>query len=412
MINNKTLPFYIGLRYSFSKRRNRFISVVSMISMLGMALGIASLIVVLSVMNGLSAELTDRILSVVPHGFVQSKQGLMQNWRSHQQQVLSVSGIEAAAPYIKSNALLKTDFANNGVQLTAIDPVAEATVSKIARSMVAGDLRQLEQQKFSIVLGGIVARSLGVNVGDTVTLVIPELRITPAGVKPRSRRFTVVGIFEVGAQLDASQVFISLESGQKLFALGDAIHGLRLKVEDLFAARKTLQALASDYHFQDWSQTQGSLFQAMKMEKILITVLLFSVIAVAAFNIVSTLTMAVAEKRADIAVLRTMGASRRLVATAFLVQGLFLALVGVLSGGGLGILVASYIADIIAILEALAGSQVFDPSIYFISEIPSDIKNSDLLVIGSVALIMSLLAACYPAYRAASIAPAEVLRYE
>ena len=415
MSNNRLLPLFIGLRYSFGKSRNGFISLVSIVSVLGMGLGVASLIVVLSVMNGFSAELRDRILGAVPHGFIQMADGTMRDWRLHRDRVLAEPGIKAATPYIKTNALLKNEYSSRGIQITAIDPELEKSVSAVSTVMISGSYEALSKQKFGVVLGSILAQSLGVSSGDKVTLLVPRLRITPAGVSPRSKRFTVVGIYELGAQLDGRQAFISLDSGQALMAMGDDVEGLRLAVDDLYKAPEILSAIAGQakgiYRYRDWSETQGSLFQAVKMEKRLVALLLFSVVIVAAFNIVSTLTMAVAEKRGDIAVLRTMGASKLTIALIFLLQGLFLSVLGIVLGLCLGVFVALNVTEIISSLELLLGFQVFDPNIYFISAIPSELRAEDVIITAFAGLLLSLLAAFYPAYRASRVAPAEVLRY-
>lgn len=416
MFNNNLLPLFIGLRYSLSKRRNGFISLVSIVSVLGMGLGVASMVVVLSVMNGFSVELRDRILGAVPHGFIQQAGGSMQGWSNHRASVLSVEGVTAAAPYIQTNGLLKSAYASRGVQITAVEPTMEQTVSRVSEAIKSGSYTALGRHKYSIVLGSILAEALGVSPGDKVTLLVPKLRITPAGVRPRSKRFTVVGVFELGAQLDGYQAFIDLPGGGALMGLGDAVHGLRVAVDDLYRAPEILADVVKysggDYQYQDWSQTQSSLFQAVKMEKILVALLLFSVVMVAAFNIISTLTMAVAEKRGDIAVLRTMGAGKMSVALIFLVQGLFLSLLGIVSGLFLGVFIALNVTEIISWLEKLLRFQVFDPQVYFISAIPSELRADDVVLIGLAALILSSLATFYPAYRAAKIAPAEVLRYE
>ncbi|MDB3855983.1 lipoprotein-releasing ABC transporter permease subunit [Halieaceae bacterium] len=415
MSNNRLLPLFIGLRYSFGKSRNGFISLVSIVSVLGMGLGVASLIVVLSVMNGFSAELRDRILGAVPHGFIQMADGTMRDWPLHRDRVLAEPGIIAATPYIQTNGLLKNEYSSRGVQITAIDPELEKSVSAVSTVMISGSYEALSKQKFGVVLGSILAQSLGVSSGDKVTLLVPRLRITPAGVSPRSKRFTVVGIYELGAQLDGRQAFISLSSGQALMAMGDDVEGLRLAVDDLYKAPEILSAIAGQakgiYRYRDWSETQGSLFQAVKMEKRLVALLLFSVVIVAAFNIVSTLTMAVAEKRGDIAVLRTMGASKLTIALIFLLQGLFLSVLGIVLGLCLGVFVALNVTEIISSLELLLGFQVFDPNIYFISAIPSELRAEDVIITAFAGLLLSLLAAFYPAYRASRVAPAEVLRY-
>lgn len=416
MSNNKFLPLFIGLRYSLGKRRNGFISLVSLVSVLGMGLGVASMIVVLSVMNGFSGELRERILGAVPHGFIQPAAGAMANWPLHRNKVLAEVGVKAATPYIQTNGLLQSEYGSRGIQITAIDPELEKTVSAVSTAITSGSYEALNSQKFGLVLGSILAESLGVGPGDKVTLVVPSLRITPAGVSPRSKRFTVVGIYELGAQLDAYQAFISLNSGQALMAMGDGVEGLRVAVDDLYRAPEILSGFVAqasgNYRQRDWSQTQGSLFQAVKMEKRLVALLLFSVVMVAAFNIVSTLTMAVAEKRGDIAVLRTMGAGRFSIALIFLMQGLLLSVLGIVSGLCLGIFVALNVTQIVSFMESLLNFQVFNPSVYFISAIPSQLRSDDVILIAIAALLLSLSAAVYPAYRASMIAPAEVLRYE
>ena len=415
-----TLPGYtlfIGLRYSFSRKRNRFTALIAMISMLGMVLGVASLITVLSVMNGFSGELRGRILSLVPHGYVESTEpeGL-RDWAALAADLTDQPGILAASPYLSEKVILGGARILRGGVLTAIDPASEARVSRFPESMVAGQLADLETQPFGVVLGASLSRILRVGIGDRVEVTVPRLTVTPLGLFPRSKRLVVVGLFEIGAQPDTYQAYVSLETGQKLFGMPGRVQGIQLHTEDLFAAPETLAGLAGSLPDQlrtrDWSQTQGSLFTAVKMEKIMVSVLLLSVVAVAAFNIVSTLAMSVAEKRRDIAVLRTMGARAAGVMAIFVAHGLGLALVGISVGAALGILLALNIADITAFLESMLGVKLFDPSVYFISELPAELMAGDVIAVVFASLLLSLMATLYPAWRAARIAPAEVLRYE
>ena len=380
-----------------------------------MSLGVAIMIIVLSVMNGFSSELRERILGAVPHGFIESTSGVMNEWPLHREKVMEMIEIIAATPYIQINGLLKSEFGSRGVQITAIDPELEKKVSIVSTAMISGSYDALKKHNFGIVLGGLLAQSLGVTVGDKVTLLVPKLRITPLGVRPISKRFTIVGIYELGAQLDVYQTFISLGSGQALMAMGNGVQGLRVAVDDLYRAPEILsdftQKNLGTYRHHDWSQTQGSLFEAVKMEKRLVAMLLFSVVMIAVFNIVSTLTMAVAEKRGDIAVLRVMGAGRVVVALIFVIQGLFLSVLGILLGIVMGTFVALNITEIVSYLELMLSFQVFDPNIYFISEIPTQLRIDDVSMVTAAALLLSLLAAFYPAYRASMISPAEALRY-
>ena len=410
------LPLYIGLRYSFSRQGNRFIGVVSLVSLLGMALGIASLITVLSVMNGFAGELRDRILSLVPHLQVEATAGSLQHWPDYAQKLLANDAIEGVAPYISSKVLVASRRNVRGAQLTAIDPAAEPSVSNVDRYMLAGSFEELSAQRYGIVLGSLQARSLGVELGDSVELTIPRLVNTPLGSFPRSKRFTVVGVFEIGAQLDSSQAYIALDAGQRLFGLGDQVDGLRIRVTDLFTAAAVASelrnTLSDELTVSDWSQSQGNLFAAIRMEKTMMTVLLLSVVAVAAFNIISTLTMAVTEKRGDIAVLRTMGARAGSVMAIFMAHGLLLALAGVSLGVLIGVSLAMNISDVTLFLEQLTGTKLFNPQVYFISDLPSRLQWRDVVVVAALALMLSFLATLFPAWRATRIAPAEVLRYE
>lgn len=407
---------FIGLRYSFSRKRNRFTSVIAMVSMLGMVLGVASLITVLSVMNGFSGELRQRILSLVPHGFVEARQGSIEQWQAVAEQLRAEPGIEAVSPYISEKVIFAGPHILRGGVLTAVDTATEGAVSRVPSAIVAGSLEALDAEPFSVILGATLARSLGVSPGDRVEVTVPRLTVTPLGAFPRSKRLRVVGEFEVGAQPDTYQAYVSLATGQKLFAEAGRAGGLQVRTADLFRAPDILRELAPrlppELRVRDWSQTQGSLFRAVKMEKIMVSLLLLSVVAVAAFNIVSTLVMSVAEKRRDIAVLRTMGARARGVMAVFVAHGLGLAGVGIAAGALLGVLLATYIAPLVATAEGLLGVRLFDPSVYFISELPSRLEWPDVAAVVLASLLLSLLATLYPAWRAARIAPADVLRYE
>jgi len=407
---------FIGVRYSFSRKRNRFTAVIATVSMLGMVLGVASLIVVLSVMNGFAGELRGRILSLVPHGFVEIPDGAGLPWREFLAQVEHSDGIVAASPYITEKAILGNGRNLYGGVVTAVDPVLQSKVSGLGEAMVVGDLASLEEGAFNVVLGVSLANILGVGPGDLVDVTVPRLTVTPLGLFPRSKRLRVTGLFEIGAQPDTYQAYVSLATGQKLLGSRGRVEGLQVKTRELFSAPATMRALANslprEYRVTDWSQTQGSLFRAVKLEKVMVGLLLLSVVAVAAFNIVSTLVMSVAEKRRDIAVLRTMGARSAGVMAIFVAHGLALAAVGIVAGVTVGVVLASNVAPITAALENAFGMKLFDPSVYFISELPSDLQGPDVITVILASLLLSLLATLYPAWRASRVAPAEVLRYE
>lgn len=404
------------MRYSFARKRSRFTAVIAMVSMLGMVLGVTSLIVVLSIMNGFAAELRGRILSLVPHGYIESTAQPLSDWQQLTEAVESQPGIFAAAPYISDKVILANGRMVRGAVLTAIEPAVEQRVSGLAGAMLSGTLDVLAEEGFGVVLGATLARMLGVGIGSKLEVTVPRLTVTPLGVFPRTKRLTVVGLFEVGAQPDTYQAYVSLNTGQKLLGAKGQVDGLQIRTADLLTAPDTLRllnpTLPDGLMVKDWSQTQGSLFQAVKMEKVMVSLLLLSVVAVAAFNIISTLVMSVAEKRRDIAVLRTMGAGAGGIMAVFVAHGLALASVGIGIGAALGVLLGSYVAQITRAIESAFGVKLFDPAVYFISELPAQLLWSDVLAVVLVSLMLSLLATLYPAWRAASIAPAEVLRYE
>ena len=409
-----TLPLIIGLRYLRAKRSNAFISFVSLFAFLGMALGVFALVVVLSVMNGFDRELKERVLRTVPHGFIEPEGGVA-DVAALMNALKGTPHLEGLAPYVQTNGLLTFAGEARGVEVLGIDPALEPQVSEVHQFMTLGRLEALEAGEYRVLMGGLLARFLGVGVGEKVTLTLPEVTITPAGVFPRSRRFTVAGIFETNAQSDQSLLLIHLNDGQKLLRMGNKSQGLRVKTDDIYNAPLVLSGmpntLKGDVRVTDWSATQGHLFQAVKMEKTVVGFLLGIIVAVAAFNIITSLVMMIAEKRSDIAVLRTMGLSSRGVVAIFMVQGLTLGLVGIVIGALLGVVGALNTSAFVAWLEHLFGLQVFDPSVYFVTELPSLWRWQDTVVVCAGAAVISLIASAYPAYRASQIAPAEALRY-
>ena len=412
----KPFQLFAGLRYLRSRRRNQFLSFISWFSLLGLVLGVVALITVMSVMNGFEGELKGRILRFLPHGFIEPVGHALLDWTALQQQLENQPSVVGAAPYIRGHALINRGGSVRGVELSAVDPGLQKRVSLVDDYMLVGALADLQPGEFNIVIGSILARRLRVTIGDPITVVLPRVSVTPVGIFPRMRRFTVVGIFEVGAQLDASEVFIHLQDGQRLFAMGEGVQGIQLQFADIYQSGHILADLQpqldGNYRFSDWSSMQGSLFQAVKMEKIMVALMLFIIVAVAAFNIVSILTMMVMDKRSDIAVLRTMGASAAQIMGLFLVQGLSIGLLGVALGVLFGVPLALTIGDIVSGLEQLLRFRVFDPSVYFITALPSRLEAGDVVWTVAGSLLLTLLATLYPAWRAAQIQPAEVLRYE
>jgi lipoprotein-releasing system permease protein len=402
----------LGLRYGFGRQRSRFTQLVSLASMVGMVLGVASLITVLSVMNGFAGELRGRIMALVPHGYVIG--GAEVDWDALANALEARDDIVATAPFLRETVLLSGNYRQQGAQLTGIDPLQQERVTPLDQYLLAGELSDLEEP-FAVILGASLARALGVAPGDSLRVILPQITVTPLGTFPRSRRLTVVGLFEVGAQQDARLAYLSVTSLQRLLRDGGE-GGLQLRTEDLWRvpalASEIAAALPPGVAFQPWNETQGSLFRAVRMEKLTVAALLLGVVLVAAFNIVATLVMAVAEKRGDIAVLRTMGATPLQIMGVFATQGLALAVLGIGVGAAAGVVLALNVDDAVAFLEQLFGARLFDPSVYFITRLPSELLGSDVLFVVVAALCLSVLAVLYPAWRAGRVAPAEVLRYE
>ena len=411
----------VGLRYTRSRKRaqgrNRFISFISLVSMLGTGLGIAALIVVLSVMNGFQEELRTRILGVASHIQISGPGGELEAW----QQVADEAGrhpdVRAAAPYVQEQAMLSYEQAVRGTLVRGVLPDAEEKVADFARYMRAGRFDALQPGRFGIVLGRDLAFALRVQVGDKVTLIAPQGLVTPAAVLPRVKQFEVVGIFEAGMyEYDSGLALVHMQDAQVLYRLDERVSGVRLKLDDLFAAprvaRELVGSMESDLAVSDWTRSHANFFRAVALEKTMMTIILFLIVAVAAFNIVSTLVMAVQEKYADIAILRTLGASPGSIMAIFVLQGAIIGFVGLAGGVIGGLLLANNLDVIIPALETLTGATLWNKEVYYISELPSKVLRSDVVTIVSVSFVLTLIATLYPSWRASRVNPAEALRYE
>ncbi|NRH43542.1 lipoprotein-releasing ABC transporter permease subunit [Pseudomonas sp. MS15a(2019)] len=411
----RPLSLFIGLRYTRAKRRKSFISFFSLVSMFGLALGVLAMILVLSVMNGFQEEMRGRILGMVPHAFISGAQPL-DDWRQLAAKAEQQPHVLAAVPYTQLQGMLSVRGRMQPLLVDGIDPAQEKRVSIVGERMTQGSLDALKPGEFGIVLGEIAARRFQLELGSQVTVIIPEVGAT-GSITPRLRRFTVVGTFKVGAELDASLALINVADAAPLKGWQPGqVESIRLALDDLFQAprisREVAKALGAGYQARDWTISQGSLFQAMQMEKTMIGLLLLLIVAVAAFNIIATLIMVVADKKADIAILRTLGATPGQIMAVFMVQGTVIGLVGTLIGGVLGVIAALNVSSWIAALERLVGHKLFGGDMYFISNLPSRLELEDVVLIAVAALSMSFLATLYPAWRASRTSPAEALRYD
>ena len=417
--NDPPFEWTIGLRYTRASRRsarNSFISFISLISMAGIALGVAALIVVLSVMNGFQKEVRDRMLSVLSHIEVFDGSGNLQDWQGTAAQALRHPQVRGAAPFVDGQAMVTRNDTVRGVVVRGILPSEEPKVSSVASQVVQGSLQSLAPGEFNIVVGSALARSLGLHIGDKLTLIAPQGQVTPAGVLPRLKQFNVTGIFEAGHyEFDASLAFIHLDDGERMFRLAGP-SGLRLKLADMQQAPEVAADLSvqlkGDFYLRDWSQQNRNWFAAVQTEKRMMFIILTLIIAVAAFNLVSTLVMTVTDKQADIAILRTLGASPSSIMRIFIIQGALVGLIGTAIGVSLGVLVAANIDVIVPFIESLFGVQFLPRDIYLISAVPSDLRWPDVGRIGGVAVLLAFLATLYPSWSAARVRPAEALRYE
>jgi len=417
---NVPFELAVGLRYTLSGRRagrrNGFISFISALSVAGIALGVAALIVVLSVMNGFQKEVRDRMLSVLSHIEVIATDKPMLDWPAVLEQTRRDPRIVAGAPYVSGQAMLTRDDSVRGVLVRGIDPALEPKVSELGTQVVQGRLDSLVPGEFGIAIGRVLARQVGVELGDRIALIAPQGTVTPAGVVPRVRQFTVVAIFESGHfEYDATLVLTALDDAAKLFRV-EGVSGLRLRTTDMQEAPRIaaelMRTLDPSLYARDWSRENRNWFAAVQIEKRMMFIILTLIVAVAAFNLVSMLVMTVTDKRSDIAILRTLGAAPRSVMAVFVVQGALVGLLGTLIGVTLGTLLALNVGPVVGSIERLFGFQVLPSGVYFISYLPSDLHWSDVITIGLTSSVLAFAATIYPSLRAASVRPAEALRYE
>jgi lipoprotein-releasing system permease protein len=412
----RPLELFIGTRYIRAKRRNHFISFISVVSMLGLIVGITALITVISVMNGFAAELQSRILGAVSQATITGVAESMPNW----QKALAIAEqdphVKGAAPYVEREAFLRGNAASQGVIVRGILPDQEPKVADFGSKMIAGQLSSLTPGAWGIVLGRDLALQLGVNVGDKIIVYAPVISATPIGAVPRLRRFTVTGIFEIGMQeYDSGLAIMNMHDAEKLYQMSGP-SGIRLKLDDLFVANKvsaTLsQRLGDAYLVRGWMQQHANFFKAIAMEKIVMFIILSLIVAVAAFNLVSSLVMLVTDKQSDIAILRTLGATPRSIMGVFMVQGLLIGMMGIVIGVVCGVALAVNVPNIVDGIQNLTGYQFLPESVYYINNVPSELSWPSVGWITGMAFVFSLLATIYPAWRASRTQPAEALRYE
>ena len=421
MLLTTKLPYelFIGLRYTRAKRKNHFISFISLTSMIGIALGVAALIVVLSVMNGFQSELRTRILGVASHIEITGANNQLGQWQALEKQVKADPQVIASAPYVMAQGMLSYGQAVQGALIRGVLPAYEDKVADLGKNMKAGKLADLRAGEFGVVLGADLAQLLGVSVGEKVVLMAPQGQFTPTGVVPRIKQFKVVGLFQVGNnEYDSALALINIEDAAKLYRMGGHVSGLRLKLTDLFDASSMASKLnvqlnpQGQYYVSDWTRQHANFFKAVQQEKRVMFIILTLIVAVAAFNIVSTLVMAVTDKRADIAIMRTLGAGPRSIMSIFIIQGALIGFIGTILGAVFGILIALNIDVIIPFIEGLFHVKFWDKEIYVISDVPSQLQWNDVTTIVLLSFVLSLLATLYPSYKASTINPAEALRYE
>ena len=407
----------VGLRYTRARRRNRFIGINSLVSMIGIAVGVWALIVVLSVMNGFQKEVRTRILGVASHVQISALGNRLADWRSIAKLAAQHPRVLATAPFVQAQAMLAAGQAVRGAVVRGILPDEEEKVADLGQHMKLGSLEALQAGEFGVILGADLARALAVLPGDKVALVAPQGLVTPAGVIPRLKQFTVVGIFEAGiADADAALALVHIKDAQTLYQLGEDVSGVRLKLDDLFAARtvarELLAELPQDTYASDWTRSHANFFRAVEIEKRMMFIILTLIVLVAAINIISTLVVAVKDKQADIAILRTLGARPGSVMQIFIVQGMIIGVIGTLAGVALGVVTALNIDVIVPAIETALGFKFLSKDVYLIPELPSDLQTGDVLAITAMALALSFFATLYPSWSASLLNPAEALRYE
>jgi lipoprotein-releasing system permease protein len=408
----------IGTRHLRSTHRRGFVSFVALMSVCGLMLGVATLIVVLSVMNGFERELRSRILSVTSHATLMGLHGTLPEWRSVQDVASHMQGVIAAVPYIESEALLTNGKKVTGSMVRGVLPEEERKATGIAQHLKAGRLDDLQPGKYNVILGTALARDLGVKVGGSVVMMVPQGVATPLGVMPRTKRFRVTGLFESGMfEFDNGLALVHMSDAAKMYQLGDEVTGIRLALSDPFRAASTVRDLAlqlggDGYYVSDWTKKHANFFRSIEITKSMMFVILLMIVAVAAFNIVATLVMIVKEKQTDIAILRTLGAGPPNILATFAVQGVMIGLAGTLFGAGLGILVSHNLESLVSGLERLLGTHFLDASVYYMSDLPAYVEGIDVLQVCSVAFLLCALATLYPAWRASRTAPAEALRHD
>lgn len=409
--------YWIGGRYVRSRSSNGFISLISAISMLGIAIAVAVLIVVLSVVNGFERELRDRLLAMSAHASIEGPPAGLANWQSWVDTAEDSERVSAAAPFVTGQGLLLFDQQLSGAEFRGIDPAGESRVSGVAEMMISGELDTLQPGQFNILLGTELADALRAKVGDKVTLTLAEGRVTPAGVVPRIKRFTVSGIYRVGMyEFDRRLAFINFSDAQKLFRLADNASGVRLAVTDVFDAARIVRDVALEagggVMVSDWTRRNVNFFRSIQITKSILFVILLMVVAVAAFNIVSTLVMVVKDKQTDIAILRTVGATPGGILRVFVTQGTVIGVLGTAAGVILGVTLALNLESIVGFAESVFGIKFLAADVYFISDLPADLRFADVFKIASIALALALISTLYPAWRGARTMPAEALRYE
>jgi lipoprotein-releasing system permease protein len=407
----------LGLRYVRAKRRNSFISFISFISMAGIALGVAALIIVISVMNGFQSELRSRMLAATSHLELRGIEGPMTDWQSVATKLKEQKEIAALAPYVQGEGMWVNGDMQRGSLIRGIDPAPESAVADVHKHMKVGELSALKPGEWGVILGLDLARNLGVRVGEKVALIISQGTVTPAGTVPRAKSFTVIGLFEVGwKDADERVAFIHVNDAQRLYQLGDAVTGVRARLNDLMQAPAFASRIAPilpvGYAISDWTQANANFFKAVQLEKRVMYIILTLIVAVAAFNLVSTLVMVVTDKQSDIAILRTLGAKPSSIMQVFVVQGSIIGVIGTLIGLVLGLLIAFNLDAVVGTIERVFNVTFIDKSVYLITQLPSKVLAADVWTIVLMSLFMSLIATLYPSWSASRVSPAEALRYE